>query len=442
MAVEEDNIAKSTEQSIAPKLNTAEKVVAEFLDAYIDGLPAKMRAVMTESFQTSYDFTPLTDAGSDKLTPLSFRLLSYSKVAGSSNVVVELLLQDAKSGKQKIEQREYNLIPDSDSGKLLISSEKNTKSNKPWYKKPLFWVLAILGILIIVGSIFFLLQSRKTTQNQSTINSAWNEITTEAKLVNDLGEKATKNKDDYANYSKQLQNMSTLVDSKRQLAGQMSGSGTDSKDVTNYKSALNNLSEYISEASSQSSAIDTFSTADANKLNELSIAAQDAINTFQNNAKFLQSSMPSDIYNIADTLSSAKDRLDEVKANEQSAKDAAAAVAKKDAADKAASTASINTFQNGFIAGNAATMRPVMTTGFQGEYNFNQLAPSEREFQYPSSFRVISVTKQPDGTYKAQVNVLYKYTDNPNQFTQGFEYSLISQSNKWLINNEKVGNSF
>ena len=79
---------------------------------------------------------------------------------------------------------------------------------------------------------------------------------------------------------------------------------------------------------------------------------------------------------------------------------------------------------------------------FQGEYNFNQLTPEQRQYQYPSSFRIINVNKQSDGTYKAQVNVLNKYTDNPNQYTQGYEYSLISQSSKWLINNEKTVNEF
>ena len=59
-----------------------------------------------------------------------------------------------------------------------------------------------------------------------------------------------------------------------------------------------------------------------------------------------------------------------------------------------------------------------------------------------SIFRIISVAKQQDGTYKAQVNVLFKYTDNPNQYTQGYEYSIINQSSKWLLNNEKVGGGF
>jgi hypothetical protein len=152
--------------------------------------------------------------------------------------------------------------------------------------------------------------------------------------------------------------------------------------------------------------------------------------------------MPQKIYDIANVLTKVKDQINAINEQDQAAKDAAAAAAAQDAANKTTVTNNITTFQQGFIAGNANTMRPVMTTGFQGEYNFNQLAPDQRQFQYPSSFRIISVAKQADNTYKAQVNVLYKYTDNTNQYTQGYTYSVISSNNKWLINNEAVGNSF
>ena len=164
-----------------------------------------------------------------------------------------------------------------------------------------------------------------------------------------------------------------------------------------YKRQLNTLNDYISEASTQSKNVADLTTADNSKLESLSDTAEKATNTFEQNAKFLSDKMPSEIFNIEKTISAQVDKLDEVEQKEQEAQNAAAEATAKDAADKTAVTNVITAFEQGYIAGNASTMRPYMTTGFQGEYNFNQLTPEQRQYQYPSSFRIINVNKQSDG---------------------------------------------
>lgn len=433
---------ETTAQSQTPQLNSAEKEVAHFIDAYIDREADKMRSYMTDSFQANYDFEAIKSEHPQKRMPVLFRIIRTSKESGSITVEVEIMFENQKSGSQKPTQFSYELIKDPSSGKLLINSEKNLKKSRPFYKKPIFWIFIVSGVFLLIALGLWLVSSRNTNQNQQSIKSGWHLAVEGAKGVDDLAASATKDQASYDNYTKKLNDYKNLIDEVKYKADQIKPSVTDKDDLNNYKSALSTMSDYISDASSQSKNVAELTTADSSKLEELAESAENATNKFQDNAHFISDKMPSSIFDIEKTISAQADKLEEAELKAQEAQNAAAEATAKDAADKTTVTNNITVFQQGYIAGNANQMRPVMTTGFQGEYNFNQLTPEQRQYQYPSSFRIINVTKQPDGTYKAQVNVLNKYTDNPNQYTQGFEYSVISQNGKWLINNEKTVNEF
>ncbi len=437
-----DKELATEEHSVAPQLNLAEKQVVKFLDARIDAKPEKMRELMSENFQADFDFSEIDSQKPQKNLPVSFRITRTSKEAGSYAVVAEILFENQKNHKQKTVSKVYDLVEDPDSKKLLINSEKNLKSDRPFYKKPFFWVLVVAGLALLAGIIYWALTNQKTTQNQQSIKTNWHLVVDGAKGVNDAAASATKDQASYDSYSKKLDDYRNLVGDVKFRADQLSPVSSDKEDIDRYKAALYTLNDYISEAANQSKDVANLNTADISKLNDLSGLAENATNKFQDNAKYLSDKMPPEIFNIDETLSKQKDKLDEAKLKEQEAQDAAANAAAQDAANKTTVTNNVTTFEQGYIAGNATAMRPVMTSGFQGEYDFNQLTPEQRQFQYPSSFRIINVTKQTDGTYKAQVNVLYKYTDNPNQYTQGYEYSVIGQSGKWLINDEKTVSGF
>lgn len=433
---------ETTPQSQTPQLNTAEKEVAHFIDAFIDREASKMRTYMTDNFQANYDFESIKADHPQKKVPVSFRMVRTSKEGGSVTVVAEIMFENQKSGSQKPTQYAYELIKDPGNNKLLINSEKNLKSTKPFYKKPLFWILAISGLALLCALAFWLVSNRNATQNQQAIKNGWHLAVEGAKEVDDLSGSATKDQASYDSYTKKLNDYKKLIDEVKFKADQIKPSSSDKNDLTNYKTALSTMGDYVSEASIQGKNVAELTTADNSKLEELSDVAEKATNTFQDNAKFISEKMPPAIFNIEKTISEQSDKLEAAKLKEQEAQNAAAEATAKDAADKTSVTNVITGFQQGYIAGNASVMRPYMTTGFQGEYNFNQLNPEQRQYQYPSSFRIINVAKQPDGSYKAQVNVLNKYTDNPNQYTQGYEYSVISQNGKWLINNEKTVNEF
>ena len=433
-------LAKESQMESA-NLDMAENNVTKFLDAYIDKNPEKMRKEMSDNFQANFDFDKLSQDNMPK-TPVSFRILRVSKEAGSYAVVAEILYEFVKNGKQKTSQHNYSLVEDTKSSRLLINSDKVKKSSQPFYKKPLFWVLSILALVVLSSLAYWLVQNKKMTQNQKSISASWQEITTEAGAVNVLGDKAAQDKSAFNDYSKELHTFANMLSGKKFSADQITAQSNDKTDVNNYRSAVGAMNDYIQYAASQSDNINDYTSSDDSKLNDLSGTAQNVVNNFQNQAKFLQAQLPQKIFSVSNVFTKVKDQINSVNEKEQAAKDAAAAAVAQDAADKTTVTNNVTTFEQGFIAGNAATMRPVMTSGFQGEYNFNQLNPDQRQYTYPSSFRIISVVKQTDGSYKVQVNILYKNVNDSNQYTQGYTYSVISQNSKWLINNESVGNSF
>ncbi len=327
-----------------------------------------------------------------------------------------------------------------------VSTEETTqpsinKAKKVWYKNPWFWVgivAATIGIISITLGLIYRSNVLKTNQ---AISDGWFDITTQSQEVVVLQDKLNQTKD-YNGYSTQLHTLQTAVSNRKYTASKLPTWLNNKASLDRYTNFLSSFDTYISKAASLSDDPGKISTDDLSKLTDNSKLAEAATSNLKNNTSFLQQDMPQGIFDVPSTLQKVTETIAASQAKTQAEKQAAANAAAKDAADQQAVTTSVTTFQNGFVAGNAAAMRPVMTSGFQNEYNFNQLNPDQRQYQYPASFRIISVSKQTDGTYKASVNVLFKYTDNPNQYTQGYEYSVISSSGKWLLNNEKQTNSF
>lgn len=315
------------------------------------------------------------------------------------------------------------------------------KTKKIWYKNPWFWVgcaALVIGIISITLGLIYRSNVLKTKQVSS---DGWYAIASKADEVVVLQNKLSQTKN-YDEYSNSLHSLESTVNDRKYAANSLPTWLTDTSTRNRYTGFLDNFGSYSAMAASLSDDPAKISSEDFTKLSDSSKTAEEATSNFKNNASYLQSNMPQEIFTISDALNTINGAISNKQKQTEAEKQAAANAATKDAADKTAVTNSINTFENGFVAGNASAMRPVMTSGFQNEYNFNQLNPDQRQYQYPASFRLISVVKQTDGTYKASVNVLYKYTDNSNQYTQGYEYSVISSGSKWLLNNEKQTNSF
>ncbi len=352
-----------------------------------------------------------------------------------------------KEGEQKTEEAVVSKDTQSEekaneqTNSLQSTQQTVKKTKKVWYKNPWFWIGIVAATVGVVSITLGLIYRSNVLKTNQAITDGWVDITTQANQVVVLQNRLSSTKD-YNSYSIQLHSMDNSITNRKNASNSLPAWLNNTAELNRYKEFLSQYSAYIGKSASLSDTPDKISTSDISSLSDNSKSAQAAAENLKNNSSFLQAQMPEDIYKIPQTLQMVVDTLLNKQKQTAAEQQAAANAAAKDAADQQAVTTSVTTFQNGFVAGNAAAMRPVMTTGFQNEYNFNQLNPDQRQYQYPASFRIITVTKQTDGTYKANVNVLFKYTDNPNQYTQGYEYSVISSSGKWLLNNEKQTNSF
>lgn len=315
------------------------------------------------------------------------------------------------------------------------------KTKKIWYKNPWLWAgiaAATIGVVSITLGLIYRSNVLKTNQS---ITDGWVDITTQANQVVVLQNRLSQSKD-YNAYSIQLHSMDNAINNRKFASDNLPTWLNNTAELNRYKDFLGQYSTYIGKSASLSDTPDKISSSDITSLGDNSKAAQSAAETLKGNSSFLQAPMPDDIYKIPTALQSVTDTLANTQKQSAADKQAAANATAQDAANLAAVNTSVTTFQNGFVAGNASAMRPVMTSGFQNEYNFNQLGPDQRQYQYPASFRIISTAKQVDGTYKSQINVIFRYHDSSDQYTQGYEYSVINSGGKWLLNNEKQTNSF
>ncbi len=349
--------------------------------------------------------------------------------------------EDKPQPQEPTAANEPNDVKAKDSEENVEASQTAKKAKKIWYKNPWFWVGVVAATIGVISITLGLIYRSNVLKTNQAISDGWFDITTQSQQVVVLQDKLDQTKD-YNAYSAQLHTLQTSVSNRKYSASKLPTWLNNRASLDRYTNFLNSFDTYIGKAASLSDDPAKISSDDLSKLSDDSKSAEDATNNLKNNASFLQQDMPQGIFDVPSVLQKVTETIAANQAKTQAEKQAAANAAAKDAADQQAVTTSVTTFQNGFVAGNAAAMRPVMTSGFQNEYNFNQLSPDQRQYQYPASFRIISVTKQTDGTYKASVNVLFKYTDNSNQYTQGYEYSVISSSGKWLLNNEKQTNSF
>jgi vacuolar-type H+-ATPase subunit D/Vma8 len=314
---------------------------------------------------------------------------------------------------------------------------------KPFYKKPKFWMIVgtvTVGVTVITLGLIY---RQNVIKNQQTISDGWHAVVGESNTTIVLGEQI-KTPDQYTDYSRQLHKFAQLLNDKKYASEKMPTFLSNGKAVDEYRGFLDRFNSYIANAASQGDTVSDLTTSDITQLDQQANSAREGANTLKTDNTYLSETMPDKIYLISATLDKVKNEIDTRKSEEKAAKDAAEAQKVKDAADVQTVQTNVSQYLTAFVAGNGSTMRRYMTQAYQNEFDFNQLTPESRATVYPASFRVIVVKKQEDGNYKATANVLYKYHDNPSQYTNGYEYVLIPTTNAvgWLINTEKIGASY
>lgn len=327
-----------------------------------------------------------------------------------------------------------------DTKNLSEASENETKAKKKFYKKPIFWTLLVLGIVLVAALGFIAIYLVAQSQNKQTINMGWFEITAQSDNVVSKSQDI-KDEDSYNNYKSELSKLNKVVNDKKSIASKLQ---YKAEDAQLYQIFLDEFGNYTQSASGYADKIKDYTESNSDSLKDKSRLAKESADNLKNKVKYLKQDMPNAIYEIPNTLTEANKLLlvselsTKAKELEQQAKTA------KDQADTKSTELLVNNYLNAFIAGNAALMRQYMTEGFQKEYDFSQLTPQAREYTAPVSYRILNNQKVDDSKYKAQANILYKYRDGSGQYTLGNELNMIydTSSARWLVNSVKEGAGF
>lgn len=344
-------------------------------------------------------------------------------------------------------------MPDKDSKKAKDSAQEDIKKQedsiqesvkkgepKKLYKKAWFWLVILLSVIGLGVAVFAFIYFSAQSRNKQSVTSGWGDIVKQSNVMSSVGE-GVNDKDSFDKYNVELQKLNATVKDKKINAEKLS---YQNQDVQKYRKFLDDFGAYTEQASEYANKINDYTETNNTKLKELSVVAKDSSNNVRSGIKYLNESMPESAFKIQDVLANANKIILAKELSIQAAQKAAEALSAKDKADRTAVENNTGNYLNAFIAGNASTMRRYMTSAFQAEYNFGQIAPDARTIVYPASFRILTVSKVDSNNYKSQANVLYKYRDGSGQYTVGNELNLIydSASASWLVNSVREGSAY
>ena len=304
------------------------------------------------------------------------------------------------------------------------------------------WIAAGLLVVMVLGGLLFWRSRRMGYAKQFTIEG-WHAVASQS--------------DDIAGITKgepSLDKASNLSSSLRKLNGTMKDQKislsliplllNDRRALTSYKSFVDKMGSYTAQVASMSDDITAITDNDVTTAQSLSNSAQEQTATTKNDLKYLTENVNTELFKVNEYLESLKKVSDEAKAKLAAEAKTKKQQAEQDALDKQLVELSLTGFMDGYVAGDATKMKRYMTAAFAAEYNFSQLSADNRKYNYPSSYRLVSNTKNDATTYTAQLNVLYKYksseSDATNQYTSGYSYAVtyVTASGRWLVNTEKT----
>lgn len=318
------------------------------------------------------------------------------------------------------------------------ATDKKSNGPKKFYKRAWFWALLAAAVVLLGLGIFFGIRISQQNKNKQIISQGWHDLVLETNNVTVLAEKVT-NQESYDAYSTELHKLDNMIDDKEFAAQKLAGSYDD---VKSYKAYLTDFNRYITDSAHFSDNVANYTSADNDQLTDLSKTAKEADSTVKQNAKYLTENMNQKIYDTQQVLTTTRDDIVAKAAADKAKQAQAQADAAADAKNQQLVQQNVSAFLDGFVAGNAATMRQYMTPAFQNEYDFNQLTAEARQYTYPTSYRLLTTKKVDATNYTVQANVVFKNRNDAGQYTVGYQFGVINSSGKWLVNSEKQGSSY
>lgn len=318
-----------------------------------------------------------------------------------------------------------------------LSEKDSSNIKKPMYKKPYFWAVLALSIILLSLIIFFAYYFTNQGANRKIIKNGWDEIAKQTEVLNTLSSKVEDQKT-FNTYKDQLSKLKSTLKDNKSYSANLRFKG---QDVKRYDNFIEDYGLYVNESNKYAEKIIDYNQDDNEKLKDLSLEAKTSADELKKNTKYIVSSMPDSAFEIQNQLTNSSTILLESELNSKIKQLAEEAATAKDIADKQKVENVAGNLLNAFLAGNAPLMRQYMTEDYQKEYDFNQLTVSSRQVVYPASFRIISNTKKDGTNYQVRANVLYKGRDGSGQYIVGQELNVI-YSSKWLVNSVRENGSF
>jgi hypothetical protein len=321
------------------------------------------------------------------------------------------------------------------------TAEPTKKSLKRHITKRNAWIAGGLILLLVIAGLLVWRSRRMGYTKEFTIEG-WHEVSVQS--------------DEIAGITKgdaSLEKTNSLSTGLRKLNGTMKDQKinltliplllNDRRAIDSYRAFVDKMGSFSARVASMSDDISAITEDDIATAQELSVAAKDQTAQTKKDLSYLTESINEALFNVDEYLASLKTLSDQAKDKAAAEVKSKKQQAEQDALDKQLVELSITGFLDGYVAGDATKMKRYMTTDFAKEYNFDQLSADNRKYNYPSSYRIVSNTKNDATTYTVQANVLYKYknseSDVTNQYTSSYTYSVIyvASSGRWLINTEK-----
>lgn len=319
------------------------------------------------------------------------------------------------------------------------NAAKNThETKKKWYKRGKVWAIIIITAAVVAGLSTYGWYLRRAGYTRQMVSEGWHEVALQADKTVVLLHKAN-DITTLGEASRELHALDGMVRDKQFYVSRVPSWLNDQALLASYTKFLREYGTYVALAASQSDDVTVLQSSDYSTLADAGSVAKLAANDLTQANTTLTEKMPSDIYEVAQTLEKIAQKADAAKKAEAKAKKDQQQQANKDELDVVTVEANISKFMDGFISADKEKMKRYMTEAYEKEFDFEQISTTSREYSYPASFRVTDNKKEGEN-YKTSINVIYKYRDTPSQYTSSIEYTVIydKQYSTWLINSQRL----
>ena len=305
-----------------------------------------------------------------------------------------------------------------------------------WYKKPKLMAALGVGALAVLASSLILLGWRNQQIQSQWMSQSWQSLQQAADTVTQESQHSSY--DSFDGVRSSLTDMQHKTEEVLTASQDQPTILTNSSDLKVFTEAVTTLKNYTTKAREEA---DDLSKVDDQALSELSALGSKAkitVEASRAKVSVMKEPLPEYFYKLSDrykdVIESHQTAEDEVAAKDSASKSAAEQAAQ----DQTDAQEAVTRWTQAYVAGDATAMKQYMTPGFNKEFNFTEVTGSYRSYNYPTTFRRVSVDKKTDhfevvesitfvtkSDYTADTNYSNNYT---------FFVTKDSSSKKWLVN--------